>query len=64
MELSQLKQSYKQLQNEKISDARSRDAARLRKRQDGLAWFLLGAGIVTIGYIAIGGARAIYLTNK
>jgi len=64
MELSQLKQSYKQLQNEKISDARSRDAQRLARKQNGWGWFVLGVGVATLAACTIGGYKAIYTSSK
>jgi len=64
MELSQLKQSYKQLQGEKISDARSRDAQRLARKQNGWGWFVLGAGVATLAACTFGGYRAIYTSSK
>lgn len=64
MELIQLKQSYKQLQGEKVTAARSRDAQRLARKQNGWGWFILGAGVATLAACTFGGYRAIYLTSK
>ena len=64
MELATVKANYRALQNEKVTAARSRDAQRLARRQNGWGWFVLGAGVATLAACTVGGYRAIYLTSR
>ena len=64
MELATVKANYTALQSEKVTAARSRDAQRLARRQNGWGWFVLGAGVATLAACTFGGYRAIYTSSK